>query len=50
MVVERRKIIVTVAGVALALLAQLSLLDNVGLRLTEQGLNRALVTYGLSRG
>ena len=47
---KRRKIIFTVVGLSLAFLAHLELLDNAGLRHTEEGLNRALVTYGVSRG
>ena len=44
------KIIVTIAGLGLALLAQLALLDKIGLEHTQQGLSRSLVTYGISRG
>ena len=44
------KIIVTIVGLGLALLAQLALLDKIGLQHTQQGLSRALVTYGISRG
>ena len=44
------KIALTIVGLGLALLAQLALLDKVGIDHTQQGLNRALLTYGISRG
>lgn len=44
------KITLTIVGLGLALLAQLALLDKVGIEHTQQGLNRALLTYGISRG
>jgi len=47
---KKNKIIITFVAVALVLLAHLKLLDDVGLAHTEKGLNRALVTYGVSRG
>ncbi|NND00795.1 MAG: hypothetical protein HKN85_11500 [Gammaproteobacteria bacterium] len=43
------KAVISALGIALAIVAQLKLLDDVGLRHTEDGLNRALVTYGISR-
>ena len=47
---KRSKIIITLVALSLAVLAHLELLDKAGLRHTEDGLNRALVTYGVSRG
>lgn len=47
---NRSKVIVTLLGLSLAVLAHLAILDKAGLSHTEEGLNRALVTYGLSRG
>ena len=44
------KVIITLVGLGLAVLAHTNWLDKVGLSQTEEGLNRALVTYGLSRG
>lgn len=45
-----KKILITLAGVLLIALAQLDVVDRVGLEHTEEGLKRALVTYGVSRG
>ncbi|MEM7359682.1 MAG: hypothetical protein AAF431_11340 [Pseudomonadota bacterium] len=47
---NRIKIILSIAGLALAVLAQFNTVDKAGLQHTEEGLNRALVTYGISRG
>ena len=44
------KLLITAAGVALLLLSHLKTLDAHGLSVTEQGLSRALVTFGVSRG
>ncbi|MFT5136506.1 MAG: hypothetical protein ACI9XU_000914 [Arenicella sp.] len=44
------KVLISVLGLGLAVLAHTNWLDKVGLRQTEDGLNRALVTYGVSRG
>lgn len=44
------KVVISLLGLGLAVLAHTNWLDKVGLRQTEEGLNRALVTYGLSRG
>lgn len=44
------KVMVTLLGLSLAFLAQLNVLDDIGLKHTQAGLERALVTYGVSRG
>ena len=44
------KIAISLIGIALALLAQSRMMDDIGLSHTEQGLSRALVTYSISRG
>lgn len=44
------KICLTVIALFFAILAQLNAVDKAGLQRTEEGLNRALVTYGISRG
>jgi len=44
------RIIITVLGLGLLLIAQLGSLDEAGVVHTEKGLSRALVTYGISRG
>ena len=44
------KIVVSLLAIALMIVAQLSIVDDIGVRHTEQGLNRALVTFGVSRG
>jgi len=44
------KIFITFLSLALALLVQFNSLDKIGLEHTEAGLNRALITYGISRG
>ncbi len=45
----RKKVIITVVGLALLGLAQLGVVDRAGLEHTEKGLSRALVTYGIAR-
>lgn len=44
------KVLISLLGLGLAVLAHTNYLDKVGLLQTEDGLNRALVTYGVSRG
>ncbi len=44
------KALISLLGLGLAVLAHTNCLDKVGLHKTEEGLNRALVTYGVSRG
>lgn len=46
----RVRVLLTIVGLALAILAQFNTVDKAGLQHTEEGLNRALVTYGISRG
>ncbi|MFT5571970.1 MAG: hypothetical protein ACI9FR_000891 [Cryomorphaceae bacterium] len=46
----KQKLIVSVIIVACLVLAQLKLVDGYGIKRTEEGLQRALVTYGISRG
>ena len=45
-----KKILISLLGVAIALVAHLSVIDNKGLEYTEEGLKRSLVTFGVSRG
>ena len=44
------KAIITLIGLGLLVLTQLGSLDGAAVEHTEQGLSRALVTYGISRG
>jgi len=44
------KSILTALGIVVALTAYLGWLDDIGERYTQQGLKRALITYGVARG
>ena len=44
------RFVVTLVAIALVLLSHLRALDDHGLKVTENGLSRALVTFGVSRG
>ena len=46
----KTKILISVIGVGIAVIAHLSLIDNKSLEYTEAGLKRSLVTFGVSRG
>jgi len=50
MITDHKKILITFFIIALAVLAQGRWLDDIGLNHTQAGLQRALVTYGVSRG
>ena len=50
MVPKSSKIIFTILGAGLIILSQLNFLDSISLEHTENGLKRALVTYGVARG